>query len=428
MMKKKKSIKRTLLIGMISLSVSISILLGAASCFVLYKTSYEGMSSEVTLASQAYGQAVQNKFDQYKTAIEAIGRNEEITKSGATADELKAVKAKLAKQYGFMDVHTADATGQNDLGTSCADREYFKQAMNGVSYISSPLTRKSDNSTVVYISAKIDNSTGYKGIVFAALSSDSFSSMVDKASVGASGYTFVLDKAGAVVAHKDKSIVNKFVNYLDQAKKSGNTEQTAVAQNMISGKTGSQSYTVNGVNQYIAYRPIPDTDGWSVGTTATVSDMMSGFYATIYILIGLAILFIAIAAFVAFKIAKPIAKPIISMVQRFEKLAQGDLHTEVPVIASEDEIGVLSNSFAGTVSTLNSYVGEISTVLTSLSAGDYTVETHQDYMGDFVAIKDALNVIISNLNNVFTSINQSADQVANGSDHLLMSSCLCRIT
>jgi methyl-accepting chemotaxis protein len=99
-------------------------------------------------------------------------------------------------------------------------------------------------------------------------------------------------------------------------------------------------------------------------------------------------------------------------------LAQGDLHTEVPVIASKDEIGVLSNSFANTVSTLDSYVGEISSVLTSLSAGDCTVETHQDYKGDFVAIKEALNIIISDLNNMFTSINQSADQVASGSDQV----------
>lgn len=421
-MKKTKSIKRTLLFGMIGLSVSISILLGAASCIALYKTSYDSMDSEVMHVSQAYGEAVQNKIAQYKTAIEAIGRNESITKNGATAEELKAAKEKLAKQYGFMDVHTADAAGKNDLGTSCADREYFKQAMNGVTYISSPLTRKSDGSTVVYIAAKIDNASGYSGIVFAALSSDTFSSMVDNAVIGDSGYTFVLDNTGTVVANKDKTVVNKFVNYLDQAKKSGNTQQASVTQNMIAGKTGSQSYTVDGVNHYIAYRPISGAEKWSIGATATVSDMMGNFYSTIYLLIGLAIFFILIAGLIAFRIAKPIAKPIISMVQRFEKLAQGDLHTEVPVIASEDEIGVLSNTFASTVTTLNNYVGEISSVLTSLSKGDCTVEAHQEYLGDFVSIKTALNVIISNLNSMFTNINQSADQVSSGSDQVASAS------
>ncbi|HEX3038260.1 MAG TPA: methyl-accepting chemotaxis protein [Oscillospiraceae bacterium] len=421
-MKKTKSIKRKLLVSMISLAVSISILFGVAACIVLYKTSYDSMNSEVTADSQAYAQAIKNKFDQYKTAIEAIGRNDEITKAGASEAELKAVKEKLAKQYGFMDVHTADATGKNDLGTSSADRDYFKSAMNGVSYISSPLKRKSDGSTVVYIAAKVDNATGYSGIVFAALQSDTFSSMVDNATVGTSGYTFVLDKAGVIVANKDRATVNSFTNYIDQAKKSGNTEQTTVGKNMITGKVGSQSYTSGGVSRYIAYRPIADTDGWSIGTTATVSDMMSNFYSTIYILIGLAVLFILIAGFVAFKIAKPIAQPIVRMVQRFEKLAQGDLHTEVPIVKSEDEIGVLSDSFATTVTTLNSYVGEISTVLASLSAGDYTVETHQNYMGDFVAIKTSLNTITSELNNMFTNINQSADQVSSGSDQVASAS------
>jgi len=56
--------------------------------------------------------------------------------------------------------------------------------------------------------------------------------------------------------------------------------------------------------------------------------------------------------------------------------------------------------------------------LDSLAEGDCTVETHEDYKGDFVTIKTALNTIVSNLNRMFSDINQSADQVASGADQV----------
>ncbi|HEX3038259.1 MAG TPA: methyl-accepting chemotaxis protein [Oscillospiraceae bacterium] len=419
-MKKKKSIKQKLLFGMIGLTVCISILYAACSEVILYQNSYQSMQSEASLAAKAYNQSIQNKIKQYEMAIQEIATNDTITSNTLGYTAIQSVKDKLAKKYNFVSVSTADATGQTDMdGISVAEREYFKQAIAGKTYISSPVVNKKDNTMVLYIATKINNPSGYNGIVFAGIKSDTFSSMVDNATIGQTGYCFIVDKAGTILAHKDRSVVNNSTNYIEKAKKdSGFSGVATIVQSMIAGKTGSQECKFSGNQMFVSYSPIPGTDGWSIGVTAKVSEMMSSFYNTFFIMILLMALFMAISVFIAFKVAKPIAQPIVRMVQRFEKLAQGDLHTEVPIVKSEDEIGVLSHSFANTVTTLNSYVGEISTVLASLSAGDYTVETHQNYMGDFVAIKTSLNTITSDLNNMFTNINQSADQVSNGSDQV----------
>jgi methyl-accepting chemotaxis protein len=105
-------------------------------------------------------------------------------------------------------------------------------------------------------------------------------------------------------------------------------------------------------------------------------------------------------------------------VKRIEGLSEGDLHSEVPQVNTNDEIGVLSRSFSSTVHTLNGYVGEISSVLKSLEDGDCTVETEQDYKGDFVEVKNALNAIVSNLNTMISNINMSAEQVATGAEQV----------
>ena len=418
--KRTKSIKKTLLLSMIGLATGISILFGITSGVILYQNSYKSMQDEATLASKAYSQTLQNKIQQYQLGIMQAASNDTITDSTLSEITRQSKKDQLAGQYGFLSISTADEKGQTDIaGVSISDRDYFKQAMNGKIYISSPVVSKKDSKLVMYIATNITNTTGYQGVVFAGISSDAFSAMVDNATVGQTGYSFIIDKTGTMLANKDRASVNNFTNYIELAKKDANFSTVgAITKSMIAGKTGGQEYSLKGSQMYIAYQPIAGTDGWSIGVAAKVSEMMSGFYSALTIMMILMVLFILISLFLAFKIAKPIAKPIVNMVQRFELLSQGDLHSPVPVVTSENEIGVLSSSFAFTVTTLNDYVSEISTVLTSLAEGDCTVETHQEYLGDFVAIKTSLNVIISNLNNMFTNINQSADQVSSGSDQV----------
>ena len=65
---------------------------------------------------------------------------------------------------------------------------------------------------------------------------------------------------------------------------------------------------------------------------------------------------------------------------------------------SNDEIGILSHSFESTRIRLNDYIGEISNILEAMSKGDLTVSTTQNYIGDFVSIKQSLNDIVGNLN------------------------------
>ncbi len=414
---KKKSIKHTLLFGMVSLAVAVSVLCGASTGFILYSNSQNNMSTRVKASSIAYNHYVEQAINIYKIKVEAIAQNPQITDMSLPLEKRKEILSGLAKKYGFLDVMVADSKGKTTNNTDISDREYFKRSLAGVTYVSSTVVRKTDSSTVLMVSTKAGGY--YNGIIVAVLSSDTFSQMIDDVSIGKSGYGFIVDKEGKVVAHKDRKNVTDFVNYIDKAKEDKSYRGAAsVIQNMTSGKIDSQTVTINGIKQCIGYSQIPETDGWSIGVSATVDEMMSGFTSSVYLTIILIILFIILSCFIAFKIANPIAKPIVGLVRRIEMLAEGDLHSEVPVIRNKDEIGILSQAFSNTINTLNNYVGEISSILGSLSDGDCTVETQQEYKGDFIEIKTALNSIVSNLNRMFTNINQSADQVASGADQV----------
>ena len=417
-MKVKGSIKKQLLRGMIGLAVSITVLCGVANSVILYRDSIDNMDVRLNENAVAYSQTVQNAIQVFKIKIESIAQNTSITDSSKSLAQRNAILAKLAKQYGFATLAVADAGGHATDGGFVTQREYFKQSMAGKTYISSTIVSSTTKKTVLIVSAKINNG-GYNGIIIATLDSATFSKMVDGISIGQSGYGFIVDKDGKIIANKDRNTVTKQINYISRAKEDSSYSGAAsVIQNMICGESGIQDCKFNGAAQTIGYRTIPDTDGWAIGIVAKKSEMMHNFYTSIMFSLGLALLFILLSFFIGFKLAEPIANPIILLTKRIEKLADGDLHSEVPQIDAKNEIGMLSASFAETISTLRSDIDEISFVLTSLEHGNCTIETKQDYKGDFVKIRDSLNSIIANLNSIFGEFQQSSQQIAGGADQV----------
>lgn len=414
---KKKSLKKTLLIGMISLSVSISILFGLSTGFILYSNAENNMISTTRESSIAYNHYVEQAINTYKTKIETVAQNTQITNENLSLDNRKQLLSVLAKQYGFAEIMVADVDGKTTNYTDISGRDYFKQALSGKTFISSTVVKENDASTALMVATK--SGGYYNGVIVGVLGSNTFSKMIDDVTVGKTGYGFIVDKDGKFVAHNDRNKVNKFINYIVEAKKNGSYNDVAgVIKDMTAGKTGSQTVTFDGVKQCIGYSPIPDTDGWSIGVSANVNEMMAEFYRSIFITLGLMLFFILLSAFIAIKVADPIVMPIIDLVKRIELLAEGDLHTGVPIIKSNNEIGVLSRAFSNTIGTLVSYIEEIAIVLDGLAEGDCTIETQENYKGDFISIKNALEAIIANLNKKFSNINQAADQVASGAEQV----------
>lgn len=407
------TIKKKLLTGLVGLSTGICVLCGAVAGIILYNNSYSAMDREVSIASQAYNSLIENKISQYKTNIGQVAGIDAITNTKLSESIVQSLKEKYASQYGFNEIHTCDATGISDDGSNIADTEFFKQAINGNVYVSSPMKKDANSELAVYVSAKVNNTSGYKGIVYGVLNAETFGEIANTAKVGKTGYGFIVDKTGTVIAHKDSKVVSDSTNYINLQRKDPSLTGIAnVVQDMIQAKTGGQEYSMNGTKYYISYCPIKNTDGWSIGITAKVSEMMSQFYNTIVIMIFLLLVFIIVSNIIALRIANPIVNPIKSLMLRIEKLAEGDLHSEVPEFKSKDEIENLSRSFSYTVNALSGYVDEISAILGSMAAGDFTAEVEQNYKGDFTAIKTSLETISANLNKMLTGFGRSADEVA----------------
>lgn len=192
-----------------------------------------------------------------------------------------------------------------------------------------------------------------------------------------------------------------------------------------------QSYTGNaeilGVEHICSYVPTRDENGQINGlifagiSLQSATEQINGTVkmACVVGVIAVIISIIIMSVFIGRSVSGPLAK-LTGLAQRME---QGDLglksNQELTVnIRCNDEIGYLTHIFQHMTNILKGYIGEISVTLEAISDGNLTVETTQNYVGDFVSIKESLDEILKKLNGTMSQIMESTDYVSNGADQM----------
>ena len=182
-----------------------------------------------------------------------------------------------------------------------------------------------------------------------------------------------------------------------------------------------------GETHLCSYVPTRDANGQVdglifAGLSMTEATSQINLTVVLSFLAGVALIILGIVAVGAY-IKRAVSRPLFRLTILARTLEQGDLglnqHETMTVdIHSDDEIGLLAQSFDGTISRLRNYIGEISSVLESVADGDLTPQITQEYIGDFASIRTSVNNIIQKLNTTIGQIVASSEHVANGADQM----------
>ncbi len=148
------------------------------------------------------------------------------------------------------------------------------------------------------------------------------------------------------------------------------------------------------------------------------------FYQSTILCVAMVILLIAVACFIIFigvkRSAQKITKPVVELKDIAQKLSEGNLDVELSVSVN-NEIGELAYYIGKTVDRLKEYIvyiDEVAAVLADVADGNLKIELHNEYVGEFAKLKDALLNISKSLTQVLSGIKGSSNQVLNGSDEL----------
>jgi methyl-accepting chemotaxis protein len=91
-------------------------------------------------------------------------------------------------------------------------------------------------------------------------------------------------------------------------------------------------------------------------------------------------------------------------------VSEGDADTE----QLHELFSEIAENLGGALQEIRAYIAEISTVLGEMAQGHMDVGITAEYRGEFTALKDSINGIVTSLNDVLSEIGIAADQVASG--------------
>ena len=296
-------------------------------------------------------------------------------------EDKKAIVDERVKVNELVYGDILDSTGASIFtGESHADADYFQAAMRGSSFVAEPIISEDQSSLEVRIAAPLwkdgIHGTEVVGAIYLVPEESFLNDIMDAVNVSANGSAYMLDSEGNVIAHKDEELVKIKDNSIKDAETNSKLKPVAkLEKKMINGETGFGSYKYGGVKKIMAYTPIENSNDWSIAITAPISDFNIETIVGMVITILIVIISIIVAVFMVRRLADNIGTPINLCAERLTALAKGDLHTEVPVIASKDETLILANATEDIVSDMKKIIGDVDYILGEMSENNFGVHS-----------------------------------------------------
>lgn len=142
----------------------------------------------------------------------------------------------------------------------------------------------------------------------------------------------------------------------------------------------------------------------------------------IMLIVILAIVVISFASSVILgkKTAGDIEKPVVALAKRLQTFSQGDLNSAFPEYNREDEISYMIQVAKGMAADLNLIITDAGELLGQMAEGNYAISTkiEDKYVGQFVALKDAMRKMNRQMNGTLQQVEEAAKQVSAGAENL----------
>ena len=183
---------------------------------------------------------------------------------------------------------------------------------------------------------------------------------------------FIIGPDGDYIVHPDQERILK-TNFYDYAVGDEAEEYRELGDLMRAGKTGRKIVEIDDIQSDVYFAPLLDS-GWSMAIVVPVRRMLQPSLLFGGIIIFLILLGLVIVFFICNFFIKQTTKPLISLAESAQEVAQGNFDTELPRIKSNDEIRLLRDSFDNMQKSLSQYIDE----LTETTAQKASMESELD--------------------------------------------------
>ncbi len=427
-MKIMKTVKGKLLVRILAVVVIGTLVIGILGSYLNYHSTQATI--ETTLSELALQTSVrlQNRLNRYVAIVKGVGTDPRMGEEYSVEEKLAFLQER-ADTYGFSERGYIDKDGwgyevAGEVIDYRTDHCYLK-GMENKEFVFGP--QEVAGRPIIYFCAPMKkggvNNGELIGVVYFGIEGSVLHDIISEIRVGDTGRTYIMDENGTYIACMDQQYVDEDMNNINHTHKN-NTEfdcRSELESQAIAltdpNDTVCGEVSGGGVDRYLAYSMIGDTDGWVIGVTTEVKEWMGETIFAVIITIIVGIVVILAAVVICIVTANGIANPIQKTVGVMNAVASGNLNVSLEHM-SDDETGQLADSINSTITSLNGYTSEISRLCKQLADGDFNIHRQIEFNGDFVSIIEALDSLAYRLSDTMEQIDISAAQVNQGATQI----------
>lgn len=284
-------------------------------------------------------------------------------------------------------------------GIDVSDRGYWKQAANGTADIGEMIISKVTREPAIPLSVPIySGNQKVVGTLNAVLKVGYLVDLISTTKVGQTGYVFMVNREGLIIAHPDKSLIMK----MNLFKESGLEE---LGNYMLSGKQGTVEYVFRDVKKIAAYTPV-GLNGWVISATQPVKEFMGLAFELRNAVVIVALIFLFLSFIGIYLFARSIARPVINV-------AKGLMEGTDQVATAAAEVSESSQSLAEASSSQAASVEETSSALEEMSS--MTQQNAQNCSQALNLMRNALQSV-QDANKAMQEMRESMVEISQASD------------
>jgi GAF domain-containing protein/HAMP domain-containing protein len=361
-----RSLSAALATSFLTLSVVILLVSGGLQLFFNIQTQQQAVSGQQQIIAQGAAKTVssfiEEKFTVLSTAIWLANLN-----AASSEEQTQILKSLLARQSAFRQLaifganhnETALAT-RIQFTSSVASQQFIARVTDDIltqteqkqNYISSVYFDEHNNEPLVLMAVpEIDAIGNFQGTLVAELNLISMWNLVNQLKVGETGYTYVVDRQGNLIAFEDtnRALQGENVSTIKSVNEFSLNPASASAK-------GATIYTgINGATVVGTFAPLGTPD-WAVVTEMPWQEAYRGIIRVVIVDLGIILALVALAGVIGSQLARRITVPLVDLTETATAIAAGELERRA-IVKNNDEVGTLASAFNNMAEQLKTLIG-----------------------------------------------------------------------
>jgi methyl-accepting chemotaxis protein len=239
-----------------------------------------------------------------------------------------------------------------------SDREYFKQAMQGKTYVSESRISGVTNAPVVTIAVPIKNIAGkIVGVFTADVSLKSIAEIAQNLHIGETGYIDIVDQEGTVIANPDQ----------ERVLQRQSIATIGYVQRVLQGESFFvEEISTKGNTSIIATSPVPEYK-WGVIVQQDADEVLGIAKQIAVTVVIISVFTIALVLATAFLVVRGITRPLDKLIAVATAVTSGDLTKRVQIKADK-EMNDLAEGFNAMIDSLRKIIYQVITASQSIAS------------------------------------------------------------